>query len=1074
MGQTISASLGLRDPLRYTAPGPNDPHPPDKILVDHTIGIDFGPQPFYVDFEDPESLVRELKRYNIAGIIVQKDDEWEGTLYLIGIDAMPTSIVHQATQIHAVYAERTIHARYFLGLCLVTQASVTQVSKMNTPAGKLVHIEVLYPRLWRIRKAAIDIIVTDEQRYDQFYIDEIEKQVNWWTRVLFTVKGVLITTESTFNGIVKEFPQIQFDYFRKVSGQQPSLANFLSHIHSDHLLGLAGKSYRAPFIYCSAATKNLLLKLERRLHRLNYAKKLVESHEYTYLDYAKRERILRELPLETPTEIELCPGYTIRVTLFDANHCPGSTMFLVEGNSKAILYTGDIRAEPWWLEKLKRNPILLPYCRGIKVLDCLYLDTTHASFEASHLRFSPKADGIADLLATIAKYPPSTIFHLNTWTTGYEDAWVALAAHFNAQIHLDDYRLRLYNAIGKKEEWEHGPYLLGDSMSDSILTDDRSVRFHSCERWLECEVRDRARSEGKLVEISPLVAKYRDVSGVEYLLREPGESGGNIDANAVDEVSGDQLLELATAVKDRELNTLIDKAGVKPGFNLPLNAPAPDTDITPEKFLQLLKQNLEALLQARQQEQVKTENPSPKQDPDNLPSWFGYACSRHSSFSELQEVVKTLAPRDVYPCVAAEGSWYQKDSIRKLFGRFCRGDTFAFDLERDLDRSFVKPGDKQRQDEIDLAEQRAAGMEDSSQQARSQQYSSQDSLQDGTTRADDISVWRGNAAEVEADAPVPTFPQGETQLDPYDPDIRAKVAKALEEGRALSRSIMGSDSTPRQNGIPNLQPASFGDEEGIALVLSENGSYRSFTTPRKRPAPPQPPVAAIPQPVFQPLRYSQLSTTASTVSSRRHVTLDESDEMDCSQDSLEDQSLDELDREEVRSVMRAVEEGQWDGKSRDLYFNAVRWRKPLSTPNHQTTVDTTPITYRHPSAEMAPPKSGKTKPGRSAIADVVTREYTIHMHKRVHGVSFKKRAPKAIKEIKEFAHKQMGTIDVRLDPQLNKEVWKQGIKGVPYRLRIRISRKRNDEENAKEKLYSFVEAVNVKNPKGLHTTVIDA
>jgi len=120
------------------------------------------------------------------------------------------------------------------------------------------------------------------------------------------------------------------------------------------------------------------------------------------------------------------------------------------------------------------------------------------------------------------------------------------------------------------------------------------------------------------------------------------------------------------------------------------------------------------------------------------------------------------------------------------------------------------------------------------------------------------------------------------------------------------------------------------------------------------------------------------------------------------------------------------------------------------------------------------PKTAKSKPGRSAIADVVTREYTIHLHKRLHGVSFKKRAPKAIKEIKEFALKQMGTHDVRLDPQLNKEVWKQGIKGVAYRLRIRISRKRNDEENAKEKLYSFIEAVNVKNPKGLQTTVIDA
>ncbi|OAL62868.1 nitrilase [Trichophyton rubrum] len=113
------------------------------------------------------------------------------------------------------------------------------------------------------------------------------------------------------------------------------------------------------------------------------------------------------------------------------------------------------------------------------------------------------------------------------------------------------------------------------------------------------------------------------------------------------------------------------------------------------------------------------------------------------------------------------------------------------------------------------------------------------------------------------------------------------------------------------------------------------------------------------------------------------------------------------------------------------------------------------------------------KKGRSAISDVVTREYTIHLHKRVHGVSFKKRAPRAVKEIRAFAEQAMGTKDVRLDPQLNKKVWESGIKGVPFRLRVRISRKRNDEEGAKEKLYSYVQAVNVKDPKGLQTTVIE-
>jgi large subunit ribosomal protein L31e len=92
---------------------------------------------------------------------------------------------------------------------------------------------------------------------------------------------------------------------------------------------------------------------------------------------------------------------------------------------------------------------------------------------------------------------------------------------------------------------------------------------------------------------------------------------------------------------------------------------------------------------------------------------------------------------------------------------------------------------------------------------------------------------------------------------------------------------------------------------------------------------------------------------------------------------------------------------------------------------------------------------------------------------QLHGATFKKKAPKAIKEIKDFATKAMGTTDVRLDPELNKKVWEQGVKGVPYRLRVRISRRRNDEEGAKEKLYSYVQAVNVKNPKGLHTVVVE-
>lgn len=91
----------------------------------------------------------------------------------------------------------------------------------------------------------------------------------------------------------------------------------------------------------------------------------------------------------------------------------------------------------------------------------------------------------------------------------------------------------------------------------------------------------------------------------------------------------------------------------------------------------------------------------------------------------------------------------------------------------------------------------------------------------------------------------------------------------------------------------------------------------------------------------------------------------------------------------------------------------------------------------------------------------------------MHGVHFKKRAPKAVKEIKKFATLHMGTSDVRLDPKLNVELWKRGVQGVQHRLRLRISRKRNDEEDAKEKLFAYVEPVNVPTVKGLHTVVVE-
>merc|ERR1712167_391472 len=55
----------------------------------------------------------------------------------------------------------------------------------------------------------------------------------------------------------------------------------------------------------------------------------------------------------------------------------------------------------------------------------------------------------------------------------------------------------------------------------------------------------------------------------------------------------------------------------------------------------------------------------------------------------------------------------------------------------------------------------------------------------------------------------------------------------------------------------------------------------------------------------------------------------------------------------------------------------------------------------------------------------------------------------------------MGTSDVRVHPQLNKAVWTKGVKNVPHRIRVRCERRRNDDEDAKEKLYTIVTHVMV-------------
>jgi DNA cross-link repair 1C protein len=222
------------------------------------------------------------------------------------------------------------------------------------------------------------------------------------------------------------------------------LESFKSPLYDSYALTFS-RANHVDSIFCSPATKELLLRLERYPHRLNFELGILESRKQTYKHLQK---LLKPVPLETPTRIELQPGKDIQVTLFDANHCTGAVMFCLyilprfcgqiidvipvfEGDGKAVLYTGDIRSEPWFVNSLTRNPFLIEYTSDLKTLDCIYLDTSNTS----PIEFPTKADGIKELLQKVSKYPQDTVFHFAAWTFGYEEVWMALSKALQSPVY---------------------------------------------------------------------------------------------------------------------------------------------------------------------------------------------------------------------------------------------------------------------------------------------------------------------------------------------------------------------------------------------------------------------------------------------------------------------------------------------------------------------------------------------------------------------------------------------------------------------------------------------------------------
>ncbi|POR36254.1 Protein artemis [Tolypocladium paradoxum] len=493
---------------------------------------------------------------------------------------------------------------------------------------------------------------------------------------------------STFNGLVAEFPDIRIDFFRKHANAPPPLACFLSHVHSDHLAGL--DSLRSPFVYCSAATREILLRLERYPCRINYAQGILEARQQTYRHLGKVLRLKKPLPLETPTIVELQPGHHMQVTLFDANHCPGAVMFLIEGDGKSVLYTGDIRSEPWFVTTLARNPILIEYTCGLKTLDKIYLDTSFIS----NVPFQTKADGIAELLRKVSRYPNDTVFHIQAWTYGYEEVWIALSKALKSPIHVDDYKMRIYNSLRSRPSEKQSAaefhiaagaaaltgHMCGNTPHPGCLTSNQNVRLHSCEKGEMCVEAKRP----DVVRIQPIVAR---LPGGEKLV-EAGVGGGGEDLEREAELAFPfqedllvllELISSSDAISEAEQGAIRSILGsmVASGRSLSLNLDASTFREGQSTDLQTALRTLSHRSPSSAQQHTTSNNSTA----DGLPRVIQFPYSRHSSYPELCHLVKTFKPKDIWPCTVDPEQWVAEDiSIKSLFGDCCSGQVFEHDL----------------------------------------------------------------------------------------------------------------------------------------------------------------------------------------------------------------------------------------------------------------------------------------------------------------------------------------------------------------------------------------------------------
>lgn len=193
---------------------------------------------------------------------------------------------------------------------------------------------------------------------------------------------------------------------------------------------------------------------------------------------------------------------------------------------------------------------------------------------------------------------------------------------------------------------------------------------------MSCQVMEND-ADAKIVHIIPVVTR---VNGTE--IDERGAGGGRGDLDQREELETGNTAEIGELMKLCESSiqdevlcakvlALLQESLLKENGNLEVRLQTHKQDHGCQEDLSL--SNLVSALSSRVSSHQITKRPQPRA--------IRFPYSRHSSYSELCELLASFRPSDVHPCTVDYERWTPEVSMRNLFGEFCCNDVFRHDAQ---------------------------------------------------------------------------------------------------------------------------------------------------------------------------------------------------------------------------------------------------------------------------------------------------------------------------------------------------------------------------------------------------------